>query len=96
MQRVSYIGNVLNVTHCMSLAMAQMIHLCYILKHTEREDLVPAEPCGILGWEEKGFDGQINQIPGSFLEGMSLEGLVDFFSSSEERDVQVPQRRQSI
>jgi hypothetical protein len=37
--------------------MAKMIHLCYILKYTEREDIVLAEPCGILGQGETGFDG---------------------------------------
>lgn len=31
-----------------------------------------------------------------FWEGISLEGLVDFISSSEERNAQVPHRRQSI
>lgn len=74
---------------CLLLAMAKMIHLSYkyILKYTEREDIVPAEPCGILGRGEIGFDGQIYHNIGSFLEEMSLEGLVDFLSSSEERDV---------
>lgn len=65
---------------CLSLAMAKMIRLShkYILKYTEREGIAPAEPCGIVGWGEIGFDGQIYQIMGSFMEGMSLEELVDF------------------